>query len=327
MELLMKVVTAFRQCCATLLMLFALLTPSIALDWPTRPVTIVVPYAPGGNTDMMARVLASWLQEKLDRPFVVENRAGGSGAIGTGYAARATPDGYTFLFTGAVQTIILPMIQKVAYNTERDFVPISIFGDGNYVLGIKSSLPAKTFPEFVAYAKANPGKLNYGSVGPGGVQHLMTALLAKRTGLDMVHIPFNGAQARGALVAGMVEVYLSTNAELLSQDGVGQVRLVAVGNLKRIPQRPDLPAIAEFLPGFRVHSPNGLYAPTGTPQAIVDRMTELAVEAVRDPALRKKLEDIGIDPVGSNREETLAMIAADKKDYRDSVIAAGLLKE
>jgi tripartite-type tricarboxylate transporter receptor subunit TctC len=327
METSMNVVTTVRRCCATLLMLLALLTPSFALDWPTRPVTLVVPYAPGGNTDMMARVLASWLQEKLGRPFVVENRAGGSGAIGTTYAARATPDGYTFLFTGAVQTIILPMIQKVSYNTDRDFVPISIFGDGNYVLGIKSSLPAKTFPDFIDYAKANPGKLNYGSVGPGGVQHLMTALLAKRMGLDMVHIPFNGAQARGALVAGTVDVYLSTNAELLPQDGVGQVKLVAVGNLKRIPQRPDLPAIAEFLPGFRVHSPNGLYAPTGTPQEIVDRMAELAVEAVRDGAVRKKLEDIGIDPVGSNREETLAMIAADKKDYRDSVMAAGMLKE
>jgi tripartite-type tricarboxylate transporter receptor subunit TctC len=327
MELQVKVVVAVRQCCTTLFMLVALLTPSFAQDWPTRPVTIVAPYAPGGNTDLMARLLAAWLGEKLGRPFVVENRAGGGGAIGTGNAARATPDGYTFLFTGAVQTIILPMLQKVSYDTDRDFVPISIFGDGNYVLGIKSSLPAKTFPEFIAYAKANPGKLNYGSVGPGGVIHLATALLAARMGLDMVHIPFNGAQARGGLVAGTIDVYMGTNAELLTQDGVGQVRLIATGTPKRIPQRPDLPAIAEFLPGFHAHSPNGFYAPRGTPQAIVDRMSELTMEAVRDPVIRKKLDDIGIEPLGTNPAETRAMIEADKKAYRDAVIAAGLLKE
>jgi tripartite-type tricarboxylate transporter receptor subunit TctC len=276
---------------------------------------------------MMARLFESWLQEKLGRAFVVENRAGASGTIGTGVAARAAPDGYTLLFTGAVQTIILPLIQKVSYDTDRDFIPISIFGDGNYVLGIKASLPAKSFQEFVAYAKANPGKLNYASVGPGGVQHLMMALIARRMGLDMVHIPFNGPQARGALVNGTVDAYLSTNVELLPQDGVGEVRLAAVGNPKRIPQRPDLPAIAEFIPGFHAHSPNGLYAPAGTPQKIVDRLTELTMAAARDPVVRKKLEDVGIDPVGSNREETLAMIAADKKDYRESVIAAGMLKE
>jgi tripartite-type tricarboxylate transporter receptor subunit TctC len=188
----MKLVTAVRHCCAIMLMLMALLTPGLALDWPTRPVTIVVPYAPGGNTDVMARMLAAWLGEKLGRPFVVENRGGGSGTIGTAFAARSAPDGYTFLFTGAVQTIIVPMLQKVSYDMERDFVPISIFADGNFVLGIKAALPAKTFPEFIAYAKANPGKLNYGSVGPGGVIHLSTALLAARMGLDMVHIPFNG---------------------------------------------------------------------------------------------------------------------------------------
>jgi tripartite-type tricarboxylate transporter receptor subunit TctC len=323
----MNVATALRQCYAPLLMLAAALTPGVALDWPTRPVTIVVPYAPGGNTDVMARLLGVWLGEKLGRPFVVENRGGGSGTIGTSYVARATPDGYTFLFTGAVQTIIVPMLQKVPYDMEKDFVPISIFADGYFMLGIKSALPAKTFPEFIAYAKANPGKLNYGSVGPGGVIHLSTALLAARTGIDMVHVPFNGQMAIGGLVGGTLDVYMGTSAELLPQDATGSVRLIATGTPKRMPQRPDLPAIAEFLPGFQAHSPNGFHAPKGTPPAIIDRMSELTMEAARDPVLRQKLDAIGLEPLGTNPAETRAMIEADKKAYREAVIAAGLLKE
>lgn len=301
--------------------------PGAALDWPTRTVTIVVPYAAGGGTDVMARLFAGYLSEKLGRPFVVENCAGGSGTIGTTFVARATPDGYTLLFTGAVQTVIVPMLQKVSYDTFHDFIPVSALADGTFMFGIKATLPAKTFAEFIDYAKANPGKLNYASVGPGGVIHLSTALLAARAGIDMVHVPYNGQTAIAALVSGAVDAYMGTSVELLQQGNSGNVRVVATGTPTRMPQLPDLPAIAEFYPGFHAHSLNGLFAPRGTPQEIVDTLARLSAEAVRTPAIRERLLRIGVTPVGSTSDEYRAMLQADQKDYRAAALAAGLLKE
>ena len=307
---------------------FALTTkPGAALDWPTRTVTIVVPYGAGGGTDVMARMLAAFLSEKLGRPFVVENRAGGSGTIGTNFVAKAAPDGHTLLFTGAVQTVIVPMLQKVSYDTFRDFIPVSALADGTFMFGIKSTLPAKTFSEFIDYAKANPGKLNYASVGPGGVIHLSTALLAARAGIDMVHVPYNGQAAITALVSGAVDAYMGTSVELLQQGTSGNVRLVATGTPTRMSQHPDLPAIAEFFPGFHAHSLNGLLAPRSTPQEVVDTLQRLVAEAARAPSIRERLVRIGVNPVGSTSEEYRAMLQADEKDYRAAALAAGLLKE
>ena len=177
-----------------------------ATEWPVRPVTVIVPYSPGGNTDMMARLAAQYLADKLGQSFVVENRPGGGGSVGAIAVARAQPDGYTMLFGASTQIINIPMLQKVAYDPPKDFVPISVLGAGPYLLGIKSSLPAKTLAEFVAFVKANPGKLNYATAGIGGNVHLNTALFVARAGLDMVAVPYkSGAPAMAGLAGGEVE--------------------------------------------------------------------------------------------------------------------------
>ena len=227
-------------------------------DWPTRPITAVVPYAAGGNTDTMARIVSERLTAALRQPVVVENVAGASGAIGATRVANAAPDGNTLLFASASQIIIAPLVQKTSYDPQKDFVPVSIFGAGPYILGVKPSLPANTFQEFIAYAQNNPGKLNYASAGPGGIIHLATALLASRAGIQMTHVPYkSGAPALNGLLTGEIDVYFGNASELLQQASSGRVRLLAVSSAARLQQRPDMPTIGESYPGFLVTSWNG----------------------------------------------------------------------
>ena len=190
--------------CALGLLAAIAAVPAQATDWPSRPVTIVVPYAPGGFTDTLARLAAKHMSEKFHQPFVIENRLGAGGAIGAGYVANAAPDGYTVMFGSATQLGVSPVIQKVGYEADA-FAPVAVLGTIPFLLGIKASLPAKTVPEFVAYAKANPGKLNYATSGHGASSHLVSAGFAARARIDMVHVPFKGsAQVTGALVQGTV---------------------------------------------------------------------------------------------------------------------------
>jgi tripartite-type tricarboxylate transporter receptor subunit TctC len=238
-------------------------------DWPTRPITAVVPYAAGGNTDTMARIASERLTAVLGQPVVVENVAGASGAIGATRVAQAAPDGNTLLFASASQIIIAPLVQKTHYDPQKDFVPVSIVGAGPYILGVKASLPANTFQEFIAYARNNPGKLNYASAGPGGIIHLTTALLAARAGIQMTHVPYkSGAPALNGLLTGEVDVYFGNASELLQQAASGRVRLLAVSSAARLKQRPDMPTIGEFYPGFLVTSWNGFLPP---PERRADR--------------------------------------------------------
>jgi len=297
-----------------------------AADWPNRSVSIVVPYAPGGGTDIMARLIAQRLTEKYGKPFVVDNRGGASGTIGTGYVARAAADGYTLLYVGAVPTIIVPMMQKVPYDAEKDLAPVSIFGTGNYILATKTTLPVTTLAEFIAYAKARPGKLNYASVGPGGLQHLGIALLAQRAGIDMVHVPFNGTLAVSALMSGEVELYLGTSGEMMNA-GTDKVKRLAVGSTRRIPQLPDLPTIAETLPGFRVAGWNGMFAPAGTPPDVTAMLAKDIGNLARDPAMAQKLKELGIEPVGNTPAEFAEVIRTERGSYREALKTTGLLKE
>jgi len=297
-----------------------------AADWPNRSVSIVVPYAPGGGTDIMARLIAQRLTEKYGKPFVVDNRGGASGTIGSGYVARAAADGYTLLYVGAVPTIIVPMMQKVPYDAHKDLMPISIFGTGNYILATKPALPVKTLGEFIAYAKERPGKLNYASVGPGGLQHLGIALLAQRAGIDMVHVPFNGTMAVSALMSGEVDLYLGTSGEMMNA-GTDKVKRLAVGSTKRIPQLPDLPTIAETLPGFRVAGWNGMFAPIGTPPEVINILAKEIADLARDPAMAQKLTEPGIEPVGNTPAEFDNVMRTEHASYREALKTTGLLKE
>ena len=242
----------------------------------------------------MARMVGERLTAALGQPVVVENVAGASGAIGAARVAHAAPDGNTLLFASASQIIIAPLVQKTSYDPQKDFVPVSIFGAGPYILGIKPSLPASTFREFIAYAQSNPGKLNYASAGPGGIIHLTTALLASRAGIHMTHVPYkSGAPALNGLLTGEIDVYFGNASELLQQASSGRVRLLAVSSAARLKQLPDMPTVGESYPGFLVTSWNGFFAPAGTPQPIVRLLARERPRILRSP--------IACSSSGSNR--------------------------
>jgi tripartite-type tricarboxylate transporter receptor subunit TctC len=297
-------------------------------DFPARPITAVVPYAAGGNTDTMARILSERLSTRLGQPVVVENVAGASGAIGALRVARAAPDGHTLLFASASQIIIAPLVQKTSYDPQKDFVPVSIFGAGPYILGVKPSLPVATFQELVAYAKSNPGRLNYASAGPGGIIHLATALLASQAGIDIAHVPYkSGAPALNGLLTGEIELYFGNASELLQQASGGRVRLLAVSSAARLPQLPDLPTVGEFYPGFLVTSWNGFLAPAGTPQDIVQLLASETRNAAKDPAIADRLIKLGIEPSGADPQQFAEVIRGEREFYRAAAKAAGLPTE
>lgn len=321
-----------RRAVCGALALFALSTargaPAHAADWPQRPVTVVVPYAPGGNTDTMARLVCERLTAKLGRPFIIENMAGASGAIGAARVASAAPDGYTVIFASAAQIIITPMVQKTSYDPQRDFAPVSIFGAGPYILGVKAGLPVSTLQEFVAYAKAHPGQLNYASAGQGGIIHLTTSLFAAKAGIKLTHVPYkSGAPALNGLMAGEIDIYFGNASELLQQAASGRVKLLAVSSPKRLAQIPDVPTVSELYPDFQVASWNGFLAPAGTPGAIVDLLARETRAAAEDPAIAAKLRQIGIEPSGADPKEFDQTIRQERIFYRTAGETAGLHME
>ena len=299
--------------------------PARAAGWPARSVTVVVPYAPGGNTDMMARLVSQHLADKLGQPFVIENRAGGGGAVGAIAVSRAQPDGYTLLFGASTQIINIPMLQKVSYDPQKELVPISIFGAGPYLLGVKASLPVSTLAEFIAYVKTNPGKLNYSTAGVGGNVHLNTALFVARADLDMVAVPYkSGAPAMAALAAGEVEMYFGNASEVMGHTENKAIKILAVSTSQRLPQLPHVPTVAETYPGFDTSSWNGFFAPTGTPQAIVDAVARETIAAAKQPAIVDRLHKLAILPFGTTQSEFRSVIETSRVANRQAMKAAGL---
>jgi len=296
-----------------------------ALDWPNRPVTIVVPLAAGGNTDMMARMGAQWLSEKLGQAFVVENRVSAGGALGTGHVAAAQPDGYTILFSPSSMLLLTPLVQKVSFDADKQLVPVVNVGTGTQVIAIRRSLPVKTLPEFIAYAKANPGKLNFVIAGANNIAHLAPVLLFARAGVNVVMIPAKGGpQAVSDLMSGQVDLYFGNASELLPQAESDKIRLIAVGTAQRIPAAPDLPTVAESYPGFEFSSWNGFSVPAGTPQPIIDAIRTQIAALMKTPEAQERLKRLGIVPGGLSKEETEAVFAKDRENFAASVKAAGI---
>ncbi len=299
-----------------------------AQKWPDRPVTLIVPFPAGGNTDTMARLLADKLQTKYGAPFVVENKPAGGGVVAAGQVARSAPDGHTLIFASAGQNIIIPMLQKVNYDPEKDLVPVSVFGTGAFILGAKQQAPFSTLQEMVAYAKANPGRLDVASAGTGSVGHLSAALLAKRAGVQFVAVPYRGGgPAIAALVAGETDLYFGNASELLQFADSGRIKLLAVSTPEKLPQIPNVPTVASVYPGFSTSAWNGILAPVGLPKNITDALVTGVQEAARDPAISARLISLGINPIGNTPAEFAEIIAKERLSYREAVDAAGLKME
>jgi tripartite-type tricarboxylate transporter receptor subunit TctC len=293
--------------------------------WPARTVKVVVPYAPGGVTDTMARVTADRLGKMLGQTFFIENKPGAGGAIGVDYALHSAPDGYTILFVGSTLFTVLPLAQKVTYEPLKDFVPISITGTNGMIFIAAKDAPYSTLREFIDYARARPGKITYSSGGPATNNHLPMAYLGGLQHLDMVHVPFRGGQAALQAVLGKsVDVHFGNSSDLIEPVKSGEVKALAVSTRARMPQLPDVPTVAETIPGFEYVAWNGYAAAGGFPQELVDRLIPALQTIAKDPEVIKLFGNLGIDSVGTTQPEAIASIRRDMPVYSQMVDMAGV---
>ena len=303
-----------------------LITPAFAEAWPQKPVTIIVPFAAGGNTDGIARLAAQRLTDAFGKQFVVENRGGASGAIAAEQILHTEPDGYTLFVAALPVMAIVPAMNKVKYDPIKDFVPISNIATNPFVLVVNEAVPAKTLSEFVAYVKGQNGKLSYASAGTGSLTHLSMALFLKQAGIDMIHVGYRGnAPALTDVIAGHVPAMFSNLADVLPQMSSGKLRLLAVSSEKRVLQAPDVPTVAESgYPNFKTQTWNGLLARKGTPQEVIDKVAQEMARAAKDPKFVEQLARYGADALGNTPDEFAKMIASDVVLWAEAVEVAGL---
>jgi len=275
-----------------------------AQDFPTRPITIVLPYPPGASTEQVARMIQPVMQERLKQPVVIENKPGGNGSIGTMAVKNATPDGYTILLTTNALMTIVPNVQTMPFDPLKDFVPLTTAIRGILGIAINPKLPAKTVAEFIAYAKANPKKVHYGTAGIGSPQHMAGLLLNREAGIDLVHVPYKGgAPAANDAVGGHIQAVIATISSTLGQHKTGLLRIIGIGEKERFAGQPDIQAIAETVPGFEATSWLAFYAPAGTPKEAVEALNRELVHALNTPEVKKKLFDLGLPVVADKPDE------------------------
>jgi tripartite-type tricarboxylate transporter receptor subunit TctC len=262
--------------------------------YPSRPVHLVVFYAAGGGNDIIARLLGQWVSERLGQAFVIENRPGGGGNIGTEEVIRAAPDGYTLLLSSSANTVNASLYAKLNFDFIRDIAPVAAISREPNIMVVDPAVPAKTIPEFIAYAKANPGKINYASAGIGSSQHMSGELFKMMAGIDMTHVPFRGtAPALTSLLGGQVQLMFASMPAALPYVRADKLRALGVTIAKRSDVLPDVPSIAEFLPGFDASVYYGICAPKNTPAEIVDRLNKEINAGLADPQLKARLLDLG----------------------------------
>jgi tripartite-type tricarboxylate transporter receptor subunit TctC len=297
-----------------------------AADYPTKPITLMIGFAPGGPSDVMARILTRKMEEILKQPLVIENRAGAGGSIAGAAVARAAPDGYTVLLaTGSLLAINVSLYKNLGYDPEKDFEPISLIGTQTNVLYLHPSLPAKSFGELIAHAKANPGKLSFGSGGNGTPAHLAGELLKIEAKIDITHVPFRGTgPTLQSVIGGHVPMAFNPPSPLLPHIQSGAIRPVAITTLKRTAVLPDIPTIAESgFPGFEATTWHAFVAPAGTPKDVIAALHSAISATVNDPAVRKALTDLGIDVVGGTPEELRAYLKSEIPKWAEVVKASG----
>ena len=299
-----------------------------AADYPTRPVKWIVPYPPGGTTDVLARVVAQWLSDKMGQPFVVDNRAGGGNNIGTEAALHSPPDGYTMLLVNPANGINATLYKNLSFNFIRDVAPVAGLVRTPNVMEVTNSLPAKTVAEFIAYCKANPGKINMASSGSGTSVHLSGELFKSMTGCDMVHVPYKGAgPALTDLIGGQVQVMFDNLPSSIGHIKSGKLRAVAVTSEQRAPSLPDVPTVAETVKGYEATAWFGIGMPKNTPREIIEKVNAEVNRALADPKMLERLAELGGKPIAGTPEDFGKVIAAETAKWEKVVIASGAKAE
>lgn len=295
----------------------------------TRPISLVIPFSPGGSTDPVGRIIAPYLGKELGQSVVVENKPGAAGAIGAAYVARAAPDGHTILLDTGVVAVHPNTLKNPGYDVRTDLIPVTQLAAGPYTLIVNPKLPVKTMRELVAYAKANPGKLFYGTSGTGGSLHLLTEFFKQETGLDMVHVPYKGnGPVVTALVGGDIQLAFDTIPGSKALAGDGRVRILAVTSLKRNALLPDVPTMDESgFPGFEAETWTGIFLPKGTDQAIVKRYNEALVKVLQIKEVQDSLAQIGYVVVGNSPDVFKKQIDNEIDRWAETVKQAKLAKE
>jgi len=305
---------------------FAFVLGAVAADYPTRPVTIVVAFPPGGPSDVLARIVGRKLEQILGQPFIVENRPGAGGNIAAEQVARAAPDGYTLLNgNNSILATNAALYKKINFDPEKDFIPLSLIGTQGSILVVNPKVPVNSLAELITLAKANPGKLNFASSGYGAAAHLAGELFKTEAKIDIVHVAYKGAApALQELIGGQTQMMFATAASVVGHIKGGLVRPLAVTTLTRIAAFPDIPTMDELgLKGFDATTWHGFVVPAGTPKEIVDTLSRAIVTALKDPAVRKSLGDLGVDIVGNSPAEFAAYIKAEIPKWTAVVKASG----
>lgn len=320
-----KAIAAVSIACSALAASLA----SHAQQFPSKPIRLVVPYSPGGLPDTVARIVSQRLSEGLGQAVVVENKPGGSGAVAAGMIAQAPADGYTLMMTDGPMLAITPLVmKKMSYDPVKDFTPVSLVGKAPLFLAVNASVKANTLDELIAQAKASPGMMNYGSSGLGSIHHLTAEAMNHALGIKVTHVPFKGsANSIPALVGEQVHMAFASPPSLMGFVKSGKVKLLAINSSKRSPLAPTVPTLSERIPGFDFAFNVAVLAKVGTPQAIVDRLSNEFAKVVKFPDVIQKLESAGVDPIGGSSEQLATALRSETKRVQDAGKAAGLKVE
>jgi tripartite-type tricarboxylate transporter receptor subunit TctC len=308
----------------------AAVLPALSLNvsaqtYPTRPVRLVVNFTPGATNDILARLIGQWLSERLGQPFVVENRPGAGGNLGTEVVVRALADGYTLLLCGSANTINVSLYQTLSFNFVRDIAPVAGLVRTPGAMVVNPSFPAQTLPAFIAYAKAKPGSVNMASAGIGSTPHMMGELFKMMASLDMVHVPYRGGvPAMTDLFAGQVQVYFQLLPGAITYIRVGKLRALAVTSAMRQNLLPDLPTVAEFVPGYEATAWFGIGAPKNTPSEIIETLNKQINAALADLKMRPQLEEFGGSPLPGSPADLGKLIGQDVEKWAKVIKFAGI---
>jgi len=319
---------AFLRLAAGAAALPAMPRNSWAQAYPSRPVRIIVGFPAGGATDIQARLMGQWLSDRLGQQFVIENRSGASGNIGTEAVARAAPDGYTLLQIVTPHAINAALYSNLSFDFARDIAPVICSARLAYVVVVHPSVPARTIPEFIAYAKANPGKINYGSAGPGTPQNIACELFKMMAGVNLVHVPYRGgAPAVTDLIAGHLQVIFAPLSESIQQVKAGQLRPLAVTTTARLDVLPDVPTVADFVPGYEASGFAGIGVPRNTPADIIDLLNKELNAGLADSKIKTRIVELGGTVAGGSPAEFGKVLSEATEKWAKVIKFAGIKAE